>query len=186
LIPDVSMSADDVMATALYDSYDNSGWTASGGTSEASPLFAGVVALAQQQIAAAGHSTLNSVALNTDLYSLYNSANYPTDFHDITIGQNGNISSSGRVTTAGFTAVTGYDEATGIGSPNAANLVPTLATPAYAIMPGIIGGAIGSPDGGGQGTGGSAVGDDFIPLVFIPVTPSSKLPVNGGQVDTDS
>jgi subtilase family serine protease len=179
--PDISLSSDNVLATALYDSYDGFDWTAAGGTSESSPLFAGVVALAQQQIAAEGDATLNSVALNTDLYSIYNSSNYSTDFHDITIGQNGEVSSRGRVTIAGFPAVTGYDEATGIGSPNAANLVPMLTSPGFAVVPGIVGGAVGSPDSGGQGTGGSDLGVDSIPLVLVPVTPALTLSTDGGQ-----
>ncbi len=126
-IPDVSLDADPVTAVSIYDSLDSSTapWTSTGGTSVASPLFAGVVALVQQNRLAANLAPLTSVQLDTKLYSLYNSSSYSTDFHDVTEGSNKNQSSS-KTVTAGFTATTGYDEATGIGSPIASAMVPTL------------------------------------------------------------
>ncbi len=128
-IPDVSMEADPLTAVAVYDSLDGgtrTPWTAVGGTSVASPLFAGVLALAQQDRIAAGLPILNSAEVDTILYGEYNSTDYSTYFHDITRGNNSDVNSRGRATVAGYYAGTGYDLATGIGSPKANALVPLL------------------------------------------------------------
>ncbi len=47
---------------------------------------------------------------------------YATDFHDVTVGDNGFFS-------AGFPARPGYDIPTRFGTPNATNLIQNLATP---------------------------------------------------------
>jgi subtilase family serine protease len=130
-IPDISMNADVVTAASVFDSFDqasNGGdpWQGVGGTSEASPLFAGVLALAQQRRLAASLPILNSVQINNILYAAYTSANYLTYFHDITLGNNSNVDGSGTTTVAGFNAGARYDLATGIGSPIVNTLVPLL------------------------------------------------------------
>jgi hypothetical protein len=135
-IPDVSMVADPNTGVAVYSANDapvNGGdpWFQIGGTSLASPLFAGVVALAQQNRIAATKPILNSVGVNTVLYSTYNSANYSTYFHDVTLGNNNDIAESrfnGSPDIAGFNAGTGYDLATGIGSPIGNQLVTLLSS----------------------------------------------------------
>jgi subtilase family serine protease len=127
-IPDVSMVADPVTGVSLYDSYDGLGWTDVGGTSLAAPVTAGIIALAQEQRVDASKPILNSVQINTALYSLYNSPSYSTYFHDITLGNNNSVNTRGRTTTTGFPAKAGYDEATGIGSIIANTLVPYLAS----------------------------------------------------------
>jgi subtilisin-like proprotein convertase family protein len=102
-IPDVSMVADPNTGVAVYDSYDfgSSPWVTIGGTSLAAPLWAGVIAVADQGRITAGLATLDG-ATGT-LPKLYN---LPTsDFHDITTGNDGNA------------AAVGYDLVTGIGSP---------------------------------------------------------------------
>ena len=60
--------------------------------------------------------------LNPVLYSIYHSARYATDFHDITVGNDQLVGSS-----VGFSAGTGYDLASGIGSPIVDQLVVDLA-----------------------------------------------------------
>ena len=127
-IPDASMVADPVTAVSVYDSLDapTSPWTAFGGTSVAAPMFAGVLALAQQERLLASKPILSSVQINTAMYQAYNSPNYLTYFHDITLGVNANVNTRGRTTVAGFPAGPGYDEATGIGSPIANMLDPYL------------------------------------------------------------
>lgn len=84
-----------------------------GGTSAASPVFAGVVALMNQQL----NTRLGNV--NPTLYSLAASA--PTAFHDITSGDNKVPCQQGTTDcpnggTIGYSAAAGYDLASGLGS----------------------------------------------------------------------
>jgi subtilase family serine protease len=87
-----------------------------GGTSFAAPMWAGYLALANQQAVANGESTLGFI--NPALYTIGLGSNYTSDFHDITSGSNG------------YKATTGYDLVTGWGSPNGANLINALVGPA--------------------------------------------------------
>lgn len=87
-----------------------------GGTSLATPLWAGYAALANQQAVAAGKSTLGF--LNPAIYAIGKSSSYGNDFHDITSGSNG-----------AFSAGAGYDLVTGWGSPNGQNLINDLVLP---------------------------------------------------------
>ena len=84
-----------------------------GGTSEGAPQWAAITALANQ---AAGHPL---GYLNPSLYAIAASGSYSSDFHDITVGQNG-------LAGPGFSAGVGYDYPTGLGSPNVANLITDL------------------------------------------------------------
>jgi kumamolisin len=84
-----------------------------GGTSFAAPLWAGYMALANQQAVANGNAVLGFI--NPLIYPLGLGSGYDTDFHDITSGTNG------------YPAVTGYDLATGWGSPNGSSLINALA-----------------------------------------------------------
>ncbi len=133
-IPDVSMIADPVTGVSYYDSLDVTAsapdpWGAVGGTSLAAPVFAGVVALAQQNRIAAGLSILNSTQINAETYAVYNSPSYSTYFRDINLGNNSNVSgTTGRITVTGYTATTGYDLATGVGSPIVNTYVPLLSS----------------------------------------------------------
>ncbi len=111
--PDISMAASPDGALWLYSSYDPTrvGWTAGGnGTSEASPLFAGIVALADQ---AAGHRL---GVIDRLLYRLYGHPR--TGLVDVTTGRTG---------PSGFFAGPGYDQATGLGTVDANLLVRALA-----------------------------------------------------------
>jgi subtilase family serine protease len=91
-----------------------------GGTSEACPLFAGIVAVADQ---VAGHKLGQ---INPTLYSLGSSG---AGITDITKGNNTvKFFQSGKNhTVKGYTAVTGYDLASGLGTVDGADLVPALA-----------------------------------------------------------
>jgi subtilase family serine protease len=84
-----------------------------GGTSFAAPMWAGYLALANQQ--AAAHSDKPPGFINPTIYPLGLGSGYHTDFHDITVGGNG------------FPATKGYDLATGWGSPNTDGLINALA-----------------------------------------------------------
>ncbi|HEX8711774.1 MAG TPA: S53 family serine peptidase [Terracidiphilus sp.] len=113
-------NAPDVSANANFTFYvcaDQTTCTANlyGGTSFAAPMWAGYMALVNQQSVAGGNGLVGFI--NPTLYSIGNSGNYPTDFHDITSGSDG------------YSATTGYDLATGWGSPNGANLINALSRP---------------------------------------------------------
>jgi len=109
--PDVSANSD----FTFYVCADQEACTANlyGGTSFAAPMWAGYIALANQQAAANGDPAPGFI--NPALYPLALGSHYATDFHDITTGSNG------------FPAVTGYDLATGWGSPNGAGLINDFA-----------------------------------------------------------
>lgn len=109
--PDVSANAD----FTFYVCADQSGCTANnyGGTSFAAPMWAGFIALVNQQLAANGKSTIGF--LNPTIYAQNVTSSYAADFHDITSGTSGS-----------YSAVTGYDLVTGWGSPNT-GLVNALA-----------------------------------------------------------
>jgi len=119
--PDVSANAD----FTFYVCADQNGCTANywGGTSFAAPMWAGYLALANQQAAANGKPVLGFI--NPALYDLGLGSSYDTDFHDITSGN------------TGFPATPGYDLATGWGSPNGSNLIAgllsTINTPGFGL-----------------------------------------------------
>jgi subtilase family serine protease len=110
--PDVSANAN----FTFYVCADQRACTANeyGGTSFAAPMWAGYLALANQQAATNGTGPIGFI--NPTIYSIYGGTSYDTDFHDITSGTNGT-----------FSATVGYDLATGLGSPNGANLINALA-----------------------------------------------------------
>jgi pseudomonalisin len=109
-VPDVSLSA---AGHDGYLIYQEGGLYVVGGTSAASPSFAGVMALVVQ------HTTARQGNANTAFYSLANKqrAGGASVFHDITKGNN---SVPGQ---AGFNAAVGYDQATGLGSIDGSVLV---------------------------------------------------------------
>jgi len=113
-------NAPDVSANANFTFYvcaDQKACTANsyGGTSFAAPMWAGYLALANQQSVANGTGLLGFI--NPTLYSIGESGNYTTDFHDVTSGSDG------------YSATSGYDLATGWGSPNGVNLINALSGP---------------------------------------------------------
>ncbi|HLX20927.1 MAG TPA: S53 family peptidase [Gaiellaceae bacterium] len=89
-----------------------------GGTSAGSPQWAALAADAGQL---AGHPLGD---INPTLYALASRpATYAADFHDITVGSNTVADLGGE----GYDTGTGWDAVTGLGTPNAANLLPALA-----------------------------------------------------------
>jgi uncharacterized membrane protein len=109
----------DVAANANFTFYvcaDQTACTANeyGGTSFAAPMWAGYMALVNQQAVANGHAALGFI--DPPLYSLGVGAGYSGDLHDITSGVSGS-----------YSAVTGYDLVTGWGSPNGPGLIDALA-----------------------------------------------------------
>jgi subtilase family serine protease len=87
-----------------------------GGTSAGSPQWAGLTAIADQ----VAHHRIGDI--NSALYSVANSsAKYRSAFHDVTTGNN-DVSEIG----GGYNARKGWDPVTGLGTPNAAKLLPLL------------------------------------------------------------
>jgi kumamolisin len=112
--PDVSANAN----FTFYVCADQEACTANeyGGTSFAAPMWAGYLALVNQQAGASGRSTAGFI--NPTLYNIGWSSSYDTDMHDITSGSNG------------YSATVGYDLATGWGSPNGGTgLINALTAP---------------------------------------------------------
>ena len=109
-VPDVAADADPLTGYLIYVS---GGWQVMGGTSAASPLWAGLIALADQEAASQGKPPLGF--LNPELYRLGGGTAAASPFHDVTNG--GNLY---------YSAASGWDYATGWGSPDAARLIPAL------------------------------------------------------------
>ena len=122
-IPDISMSAACNGAVDVYLSIGGipAGWYPVCGTSEASPEFAGIVALADQ----VAHHSLGLI--NPALYRL--SAGYAPGIVDVTSGTNTvTFTQEGQTyTVTGYDAGTGYDLASGVGTVYAPDFVPELA-----------------------------------------------------------
>ncbi len=117
-IPDVSANADNCY---LYT--DNGTKTGgNGGTSFAAPLWAGFLALVNQQAVASGRPTVGYI--NPALYALASTPRYPTLFHDVFSGNN-----VWNRSTRLFYARSGYDLCTGLGSMNGTNLINALTEP---------------------------------------------------------
>ncbi|HKN63680.1 MAG TPA: S53 family peptidase [Gaiellaceae bacterium] len=117
-IPDVAFQASSRTAPLVYATFDGGGgWFLVGGTSCSSPEFSGLVAIADQ---IAGHGL---GLINPTLYAIASSpSSYAADFYDVTTGDN-----QADPSVPGYPATTGWDPVTGLGTPNAANLVPALA-----------------------------------------------------------
>jgi subtilase family serine protease len=123
-VPDISMDASCNSPVALYASFPGNGpdpWGSICGTSLATPLMAGLVALADQL---AGHSL---GLINPRLYAM--AAAHDRGIVDIRKGSNTiTFTQRGkRYTVRGFAARPGYDLASGLGTVNAAYFVPELA-----------------------------------------------------------
>jgi subtilase family serine protease len=131
-VPDVSYQASSFTGVLVYITLDgysgigcpggmlcSRGWYVVGGTSSGSPQWAGLVAIADQ---------LNGGPLgylNPALYKIGSDPlRYANDFYDVTTGINKNPNPASSL--PGYPATIGWDPVTGLGSPNAANLLPDL------------------------------------------------------------
>jgi subtilase family serine protease len=127
--PDVSLSAAVDGGAEVYLGFPGipPDFYTVGGTSEASPLFSGIVAVADQ----AAHRRLG--LLNPDLYDLgTNGSSSSSGLVDVTRGNTtvqftNTTDFPGTHTVPGFSAVRGYDLATGLGTIDGARLVQRLA-----------------------------------------------------------
>ena len=118
-IPDISMSASCSVAVNVFETFTGGqgGWTASCGTSESAPMFAAIVALADQ---VAGHPL---GLVNPALYAL--AARRAPGIIPVASGNN-SVSFSGG-TVHGYSVRHGYNLVTGLGTVNGQYLVPELA-----------------------------------------------------------
>jgi subtilase family serine protease len=121
-VPDISMDASCASRVAIYSSFDGPGGL-SGicGTSVATPLFAGIVALADQY---AGHPL---GLINPAIYKM--ETDHDPGIVDITEGSNTQRfrQDGKRYTVPGFSARKGYDLVSGVGTVDARYFVPELA-----------------------------------------------------------
>jgi subtilase family serine protease len=89
------------------------------GTSAATPLWAALIALADQ------YAGRHLGFVNPAIYRIARSASYHQAFHDITTGNSTITFPQGTIT--GYQATPGWDPVTGWGSPDAKVLVPLIA-----------------------------------------------------------
>ena len=121
-LPDVALVADSIDLVWGNDVVGISLDFADGGTSLATPLWAGFMALVNQQAAANGQPPIGFA--NPALYAIGKSAGYNSCFHDITSGNNFNPASPGK-----YSATAGYDLCTGWGTMIGGNLMQALLAP---------------------------------------------------------
>ena len=119
-VPDVALIADNV--SVIYHDQGTSANGVFGGTSCAAPLWAGFMALVNQQAADAGKSPVGF--LNPAVYQLASESDYASVFHDIVTGDN-----TWSMSPNLFYAAPGYDLCTGLGTPAGTNLINALVTP---------------------------------------------------------
>ena len=144
-VPDIALYASSALPGYLFCTSDSTAWssnsqqascnsgfrdsasgalTVAGGTSFAAPIFAGMLALINQQ---QGYKT-GTGNINPMLYKLANSGGHYSAgniFHDVTSGNNECTAGSGYCSSAGaasYSAGPGYDLVTGLGSIDLANL----------------------------------------------------------------
>jgi subtilase family serine protease len=116
-VPDVAANADSDTAMAI--DYSDGELRAATGTSASTPLWAGVIALADQE--AGRHLGF----VNPAIYAIARGPAYHRAFHDVVTSDNSVLWPTGVFT--GDDAGPGWDPVTGWGSPDAQYLVPLLA-----------------------------------------------------------
>jgi subtilase family serine protease len=123
-VPDISIQASSRTGVLIYitnpgssTNVHDTGWYVIGGTSSGSPQWAGLIAVANQM-----NGGVPLGYINPALYAIASDPiKYAADFYDVTRGNNQTVP-----TVPGYPATTGWDPVTGLGTPNAANLLPDL------------------------------------------------------------
>jgi kumamolisin len=120
-VPDVAADADYRPGLAIAFSGAGNDYVIlpGGGVSVAAPLWAAVIALADQ------YAGRDLGFVNPAIYRIGRSAHYHQAFHDVTRGTN--TVTVPAQTISGYQAAPGWDPVTGWGSPDAQALVPLLA-----------------------------------------------------------
>jgi subtilase family serine protease len=121
-VPDVAADGDPATGIAVITANAGGGYTISGhaGTSASAPLWAGIIALADQ------YAKRHLGFVNPAIYQIARGPQYHRAFHDVTAG-NSNTAEFPPTTITGYRAGPGWDPVTGWGSPDARILVPLLA-----------------------------------------------------------
>lgn len=127
-VPDVAFAAND-KAVDIYIGFTSPlgvspGWYAIGGTSVGPPVYAGIIAIANQLRAAQIPAKPPLGFVDDALYNAYTGAqtSKTPPFHDVTGGGNAFLPAG----SAGEAAGPGYDMTTGLGTPNSNNLLSLL------------------------------------------------------------
>ncbi len=135
-VPDVALTADNI-----YVKYGNGQATTVVGTSCAAPLWAGFMALVNQQAVASGKPVVGFI--NPLVYDMASLSTYTANFFDITTGNNTWSNSLNA-----YFATVGYDLCTGLGSPRGTNFINALVNPDPLIVVSNAGfRAVGTPAG---------------------------------------
>ena len=108
-VPDIAANAN----TDMYICADGNCSGGNGGTSFASPMWAGIIAMANQQAVAAGKPVVGFI--NPAIYALAAGKTYSTLFHDPVKGTSGK-----------YSCLTSFDLVTGLGSPQGAAFITAL------------------------------------------------------------
>jgi hypothetical protein len=116
-VPDVALTAQNI-----YVRYGNGSGGTFVGTSCSAPLWAGFMALVNQQAASAGQPRVGFI--NPAIYEIANESIYNACFNDIVTGNN-----TWPASPKAFYAVPGYDLCTGLGTPKGTNLINALVSP---------------------------------------------------------
>jgi Pro-kumamolisin, activation domain len=111
--PDVAMVSDNIAI------FLDGAWTGFGGTSASTPLWAGFMALANEQASVSGRPPIGFAS--PALWAIGRSGNYTNCFHDITTGNNFSKQNADL-----YEAVVGYDLCTGWGTPKGQSLIDAL------------------------------------------------------------
>jgi subtilase family serine protease len=170
-IPDVALTGDNVY---VISGGSGAGKSGVGGTSCAAPLWAGFMALVNQQAAAIGIPPVGFI--NPAIYAIGNGQNtnysYAACFHDTASGNNFWSSSP-----TNYPAVIGYDLCTGWGTPSGQNLINALAGPPDVLVV--------APISGFAAVG--AQGGSFSPSSRIfALTNSSSSSINWSLINTST
>jgi subtilase family serine protease len=122
-VPDVAADANPDSGFPVVTSNAGGVYTTSvhGGTSASAPLWAGIIALADQ------NAKRQLGFVNPAIYQIARGRAYHAAFHDITTGNNTFELKKPATTVPGYQATPGWDPATGWGSPDAQILVPLIA-----------------------------------------------------------
>ncbi|MEA2355066.1 MAG: hypothetical protein QOD61_1195 [Solirubrobacteraceae bacterium] len=130
-VPDVALQASSRTGALVYLSLPpdgqsglvcgpspcSTGWYDIGGTSLSAPQWGGMIALADQVNAGRGLGLVNPAVYKIAA----DPGRYASDFYDVTVGNN-----QADPSVPGFPATPGWDPVTGVGTPDAAHLVPDL------------------------------------------------------------
>ena len=141
-VPDIAFQASAGTGALVYlslppdgndSNINQTGWYDIGGTSLSCPQWAGLVAIADQ-LNKAKYGQLGLGLINRALYTVAsNPAQYAADYFDITHTAIAGVANDNQEDPSipGYPAGPGWDPVTGLGTPNAAALIPDLVDAAH-------------------------------------------------------